>query len=191
MVYQDPRTGETLGGALREWRELSGMTLGEVSRITGHPITHLLGIEADKVGPDADLLRELASLYSDDCLTQVPEAGWNVVLSWLNCFEGLESRSNREMLCVVATSIRRMRKLHDTGLVFMRDQEADILFPMLDSEDEQLPGDIVEIFGLDLAAAEEFVERANSRRDRRASSRQPIIRRIGISRGGDIGQSAA
>ena len=191
MVYQDPRTGETLGGALRQWRELSGMTLGEVSRITDRPITHLLGIEADKVGPDADLLRKLASLYSDDCLTQVPEAGWNVVLSWLNCFEGLESRSNREMLCVVATSIRRMRKLPDTGLVFMRDQEADILFPMLDSDDENLPADVADIFGLDLSKAVEFVQRAHSRRERRTSSRQPIIGRIGISSGGDIGQSAA
>lgn len=191
MVYEDPRTGETLGGALREWREASDITLGEVSRVTGQSITHLLGIEADKVGPDAALLRKLASLYSDDCQANVPEAGWNVVLIWLNCFEGLTSPTNREMLEVVAKSIRRMRNLPDNGLVYMRDQEADIIFSMLDTEDEQLAMDLAEIFGLELTAAAEFLERATLRRDRRSSSRQPIIARIGISNSADLGQSAA
>ncbi len=191
MVYEDPRTGETLGGALREWREASGMTMGEVSQVTGVPITQLLGIEADKTGPDATLLRKLARLYSDDVQDSVPEAGWNVVLTWLSCFDSLESPTNREMLNVVATSIRRMRNLPESGLVYMRDQEADIIFSMLDTDDEQLANDIVDTFALDLATAEEFIQRAAIRRDRRSSSRQPIIQRIGISGGADVGQSAA
>ena len=114
-----------------------------------------------------------------------------MVIHWLRCFEQLESPTNREMLDVVATSIRRMRHLPDNGLVYMRDQEADIVFSMLDVDDAQLSMDIVESFGIDLVAAEEFIQRSSIRRDRRASSRQPIIGRIGISSPGDAGHSAA
>lgn len=191
MVYENPRTGETLGGALREWRAAAELTLGQVSGVTGKSITHLMDVEADKIGPDAELLRVLARMYGSDAKGSLAEAGWNAVMNWLHVFSGLDSPTNREMLDVVAASIRRMRNLPDDGLVYMRDQEADIIFSMLDLTDDGLVGDIQTAFALEGDAARQFIERATVRYERRKSSRQPIIERIGVSNVGDSRSSAA
>lgn len=190
MAYQD-RNGETLGGALREWREASDMTLGAVSQVTGAPITRLVDIENDKIGPSGQLLMKLAGLYLDECKGCRSEAGWYAMLTWLQVFGNLDSPTNREMLDVVASSIRRMRSLPDDGLVIMRDQEADIVFSMLDIEDEELENDVIASFGYQQPAAAEFLERVTARQARRGSPRQPIIDRIGTRTGIDSSQDAA
>lgn len=187
MADKGSRTGKTLGGALFEWRTASSLSLGEVSQITGAPITQLLDIESDKIGPNAVLLTRLAALYSDDCLGCREEAGWDAVLSWLHTFAEFESPTNRELLTIVATSIRRMRNLPATGLVMMRDQEADIIFSVLDLTDEKLVGDVEDIFGIEADAATALVERSAVRQERSEASRTPLIERIGSTLGMDVG----
>lgn len=178
MVDEGARTGKTLGGALFEWRTRSGLSLGEVSKMTGAPITRLVGIESDKLGPSADLLTKLATVYADDLHGCREEAGWDAVLSWLQAFAQFESPNNREMLKLVAASIRRMRKLPETGLVIMRDQEIDIIFSALDIQDEQLPSDVAEIFSLEPFDAAALVERSILRQRRSEASTRPLIDRI-------------
>jgi len=192
MVYEDPRTGQTLGGALCAWRSASDLTLGAVAQATGSTITHLMDVENNKIGPTADLLAKLAAVYSDDYLGAQGEAGWSAVLGWLHVFDGLESPTNRERLEVVATSIRRMRRLPEDSLVIMRDQEVDIVFSALDLDDENaLADDLVASFGFERGGAEAFVKRALNRQARRHVPRQPIIARIGTRTVGDSGRHAA
>lgn len=190
MVYQD-RNGETLGAALREWRELCGLTFGAVSQTTDTPITRLVDIENDKIGPSGELLMKLAELYSQDCEGYLDEAGWSAVLTWMRLFARLESPTNRQMLDIVGASIRRMRNLPDGALVHMRDQEADIISSVLDLTDESLADDIVGALGYEPELAVDFVDRAIARMARRESLRQPILGRIGTGSGTDSVHGAA
>jgi len=178
MVYEDPRTGKTLGGALWEWRTKSELTLNAVAEAVGSTITHIMDIENNKIGPSAQLLIKLASLYGKECVGCHSEAGWAAVIGWINVFSSLESPTNREMLDVVGVSIRRMRHLPEDGLVIMRDQEADIVCSMLNLESDTLTMDLRESFGLDETMAQAFVDRAVNRRDRRQISKSPISERI-------------
>ena len=179
MVYKDPRTGATLGGALREWREGSNLTLYATADACGVTITHLMDVESDKIGPSASLLTKLGRCYGDEFIGSQRQAGWIAVMGWLQMIASLDSPTNRQILCVVATSIREMRNLPEDAIVVMRDQEADIVFSMLNLDDEKLYVDLREAFELSEEGARAFVERANMRRDRREEASQTLIERFG------------
>lgn len=179
MIYTDPRTGSTLGGALGEWRIASEMTLGQAAEAVGVTITHLFDVENDKIGPSANLLLALGRIYRNECVGPSCQSGWAAVTNWLGVFSGLDVPTNRQMLNVVAASLRQMRNLPDAAPVGMRGQEGDLIFSMLDMEDGDLAADLSDSFGLTLEDAEATIDKARGRLDRRDAPRQPILERIG------------
>jgi len=178
MAYTDPRTGSTLGGALKEWREQSDLSLGDVAERCSIPITQLVDIERDGSGPSAQLLIELARLYKPDCVGCTTQAGWAAVMGWLRLFSDLDAPTNRQMLDIVAASIREMRNLPDDGTVRMRDGEAEIVLSLLDLSDEQWKSDLMAAFGLSLVDTDNFLGEAVRRMERREDAEEPIIRRL-------------
>lgn len=178
MAYTDPRSGSTLGGALKQWREESGLSLGQAADQCSISITQLLNIERDSSGPTAQLLIDLARLYKSDCVGSESQAGWAAVMGWLRLFSDLDAPTNRQMLDIVAASIREMRNLPEDGTVRMRDGEADIVLSLLDLSDDQWKSDLMASFGLSLVDAESFLSEATRRLERREHAEEPIIRRL-------------
>lgn len=191
MVYKDPRTGATLGGALREWREGSDLTLGATADACGVTITRLIDVESDKIGPSAVLLTKLGRLYGDEFIGARRQAGWIAVMGWLKVIASIDSPTNRQILDVVAKSIRDMRNLPDDSPIFMRDQEADLVFSMLDLEHAELFKDLCVTFKMASDNAEAFIDRANMRRERRDEASMTIIERFGPDLSTEFGTSAA
>ena len=99
-------------------------------------------------------------------------------MSWLRLFSNLDAPTNRQMLDIVAASIREMRNLPEDGTVRMRDGEADIVLSLLDLSDDQWKSDLMASFGLSLVDAESFLSEATRRLERREHAEEPIIRRL-------------